>query len=91
MAREGEKLFRLASMLVLKREESLVILERKRKGERAALFACKRETWLAGWSSKVTRRVVKNKEERAQKEGRGDSTKSYKEGTPKKETKSRVR
>ena len=33
----------------------------------------------------------KKKEERAQKEGRGDPIKSCKEGTPKTETKSRVR
>ena len=31
LAGEGEKLFRLASALVLKREESLVILKRKKK------------------------------------------------------------
>ena len=69
LAWEGEKLFNLASALVLKREESLVILERKRKGERVAFFACERETWLAGWSSKVTRRVVKKKRKELKKKG----------------------
>ena len=46
---------------------ALALVKEKRKGERVASIAYKKETWLAIWSWRVTRELVKKEEKQTMK------------------------